>query len=419
MATSSTTIPVTCDPENRLARVAPADLQRFQGGLKTLSRPEYAKLRDSILKYGFFVPVFVWQGQILDGHQRLFVVEKEGWQIEGGVPVVEIQAKDKAEAAEKLLVISSTYGKVDPQGLYEFTEAHDIPLTDFEIPDLPDFNVDKYLAEFYKDEHPGDPDEVPEVPDDPVSQRGDLYVLGDHRLLCGDSTDAAAVAGLLAGGAVDMVLTDPPYGVSYVGKTKDALTIENDGLAEEDLAPLIAQVFDNAWNSCRPGAYWYATVPPGPSCVVFVNDWHGRGALRQILTWVKDSMVLGHSEYHYRHEFILFGWVPGERHKNKDRTRTSVWECERPKASREHPTMKPVELWERAVVDGSRPGETIYDPFVGSGTTIIAAENQGRKCYAMELDPEYVDVCVQRWEQYTGRKAERLTSEVAPDTEVA
>ena len=250
-------------------------------------------------------------------------------------------------------------------------------------------------------------DEVPEPPVDPITKPGDLWILGEHRLLCGDSTDAAQVGKLMGGGQADMVLSDPPYGVSYVGKTKDALKVENDELDEEDLTALVVAAFDNAEASCRAGAYWYATVSPGPLHILFADDWKRRGILRQIMVWAKDSMVLGHSEYHYQHEPILFGWIPGDRHKNSDRTRTTLWQYDRPKANREHPTMKPVALWAQAVTDGSRQGEIVYDPFLGSGTTLIAAEQLGRKCYGMEISPAYCDVIVKRWETLTGKKAER------------
>ena len=260
-------------------------------------------------------------------------------------------------------------------------------------------------AGLYVDDKEVVEDEVPEPPADPITKPGDLWILGEHRLLCGDSTKAEDVERLMAGAKADMVLSDPPYGVSYVGKTKDALKVENDELGEEDLTALVVAAFDNAEANCRAGAYWYATVPAGPLHILFADDWKRRGILRQIMVWAKDSMVLGHSEYHYQHEPILFGWIPGDRHKNSDRTRTTLWQYDRPKANREHPTMKPVALWAQAVNDGSRQGEIVYDPFLGSGTTLIAAEQLGRKCYGMEISPQYCDVIVKRWETLTGKKA--------------
>ncbi|WP_343241184.1 DNA modification methylase [Methanoculleus sp. UBA45] len=275
--------------------------------------------------------------------------------------------------------------------------------------ELTGFDTDA-LAEMYPPEKldVAEDDYEPPVEIETSIQRGDLFRLGRHRLLCGDSTSAEDVGRLMDGKRADLLLTDPPYGVSYVGKTKDALTIENDALTEEGLEELIRGAFSIAETNCRPGAYWYATAPPGPLHLLFADDWKARGILRQIMVWVKDSMVLGHSEYHYQHEPILFGWMPGERYKNPDRTRTTVWECPRPNASREHPTMKPVALWARAIQDGSREADLVFDPFLGSGTTLVACEQLGRTCYGMEISPQYCQVIIDRWERLTGQKAEKV-----------
>jgi site-specific DNA-methyltransferase (adenine-specific) len=275
--------------------------------------------------------------------------------------------------------------------------------------ELTGFDTDA-LAEMYPPEKldVAEDDYEPPVEIETSIQRGDLFRLGRHRLLCGDSTSAEDVGRLMDGKRADLLLTDPPYGVSYVGKTKDALTIENDALTEEGLEELIRGAFSIAETNCRPGAYWYATVPAGPLHLLFADDWKARGILRQIMVWVKDSMVLGHSEYHYQHEPILFGWMPGERYKNPDRTRTTVWECPRPNASREHPTMKPVALWARAIQDGSREADLVFDPFLGSGTTLVACEQLGRTCYGMEISPQYCQVIIDRWERLTGQKAEKV-----------
>jgi len=335
---------------------------------------------------------------LLDGHLR---VETMGDQI---LPVLVLDV-DEAEGDKVLATL-------DP--LAAMAEADAVKLdailreVDTGSPELQQMLAD--LADdagLYQDEAKEVvEDEIPERPVNPITNPGDLWILGEHRLLCGDSTDAAQVGKLMGGGQADMVLSDPPYGVSYVGKTKDALKVENDELDEEDLTALVVAAFDNAEASCRAGAYWYATVPAGPLHILFADDWKRRGILRQIMVWAKDSMVLGHSEYHYQHEPILFGWIPGDRHQNSDRTRTTLWQYDRPKANREHPTMKPVALWAQAVTDGSRQGEVVYDPFLGSGTTLIAAEQLGRKCYGMEISPQYCDVIVKRWEALTGKKAE-------------
>lgn len=237
---------------------------------------------------------------------------------------------------------------------------------------------------------------------------GQLWELGEHRLLCGDSSEIDDARRVIGGGLADMVITDPPYGVAYVGKTKDALKVENDDVDEETLAKMCKQWFDAADEVSRAGAYWVATVPPGPLHGVFFNDWKARGYLRQVMVWNKDSMVMGHSEYHYKHEPILFGWKPGERLKSSDRTKTTVWDFARPKASREHPTMKPVEMWAYAINNHTEKGNAVYEPFSGSGTTIIACEQLGRKARAIEISPNYVAVALQRWADATGKTPIKL-----------
>jgi len=265
-------------------------------------------------------------------------------------------------------------------------------------------------------ELPGEPpeeDELPPPPAEPITKHGDLILLGDHRLLCGDSTKEADVKRLMGGNKADVLVTDPPYGVNYTGGTKNKLTIKNDDGKNENFAPNIVAAFNNMFDvACRQGAYSYATVPAGPLHLIFANHWSERGVLRQIMVWVKDSLVLGHSEYHYRHEPILFGWIPGgQRHKNPDRTRDSVFEIPRPKRSEEHPTMKPIELFSCFISDSTKKNDIVVDPFGVSGTTLIASEQLSRKCYMMELDPGYCDVIVQRWESITGKKAVRPLSE--------
>lgn len=201
-----------------------------------------------------------------------------------------------------------------------------------------------------------------------------------------------------------MMFTDPPYGVEYVGKTKAAKTIQNDTAA--GLGDLLDGAFARAMEVTIAGAAWYVAAPPGPLHWEFARRLLDLKVFRQTLVWVKDSMVLGHSDYHYKHEPIFYGWKPGAGHREPpDRSQVSVWEISRPKRSEEHPTMKPVELVAKAIGNSSACGDIIFDPFLGSGTTLIAAEQLGRKCYGIEISPAYCDVIVQRWEYLTGKKA--------------
>lgn len=263
-----------------------------------------------------------------------------------------------------------------------------------------------------------DPDDVPEVPDEPTVQRGELYLLGDHRLLCGDATDQADVDRLLEGAAVDCLWTDPPYGVAYQTKLSteeavarhrrtDGLEVAND--QPDDIPALLAAAFGLA--RLKPGGAFYVASPSsGDVLPVFYAALIGAAMpVREQLIWVKDVFVMGRHDYHYRHEPILYGWKDGAAHVfHGGRDQDTVWEIPRPRRSQSHPTMKPVELITRSLDNSTRPGDVVYEPFAGSGSTIIAAEQTGRRCSAMEIDPRYAQVSIERWESFTGEAAERI-----------
>jgi DNA modification methylase len=245
-----------------------------------------------------------------------------------------------------------------------------------------------------------DPDDVPDRAP-AITQPGDVWVLGAHRLVCGDARSTDDVTRALDGAPADMVWTDPPYGVDYVGKTADALTLQND--TSEGLADFLHAAFTVARRACRPGAPWWVSGPPGPLTLVYAQALDRLDLYRQQIIWVKDVFVLGHGDYHYRHEPLFYGWVPGAAHQAPaDRTHDTVWEIPRPKRSEDHPTMKPVALVRRAIDNHTRRGALVLDPFAGSGTTAIAAELTGRRAALVELDPAYCDVIAKRVEQATG-----------------
>jgi DNA modification methylase len=242
-------------------------------------------------------------------------------------------------------------------------------------------------------------------------QRGDLWSVGSQRLLCGDATDAAAVGRLLAGERAHVLWTDPPYGVDYVGKTARAMTIAGDDPAE--LGDLLRRAFGAVGQVLAPGASVYVCHQSGPRSIEVLRAFTDQGwRLHQQLIWAKDSLVLGHTDYHYRHEPIAYGFAPGGGRRGRGgqgwyggHAEDSIFDIARPAASREHPTMKPVELVARCLRNSSRPGELVLDPFAGSGTTLVAAETQGRRGCGIELDRGYCDVIVARLEALTGLEA--------------
>lgn len=255
--------------------------------------------------------------------------------------------------------------------------------------------------------------DVAETPDGPESapprtKPGDIWTLGRHRLMCGDSTSVSDVQTLVGGVQVDLLLTDPPYGVAYVGKTADALSIENDAIGDDEpFTEFLHSALSSAMTVMRAGACFYIWYASGPRQACFL-DACGKAGLpvRQQLIWKKNSLVLGHSDYHYIHEPCLYGWKPGAAHAWKsDRSQTTVLEFPRPVASAEHPTMKPVEMFEYLIQNNTAVNDNVLDLFCGSGTTVLACEKTNRIAFAMELDPKFCDVIVSRWEKMTGLEA--------------
>lgn len=256
-----------------------------------------------------------------------------------------------------------------------------------------------------------DPDDVPGLAAEPHAKPGDVWRLGPHRLLVGDATDVAAMEALLADDRADCMWTDPPYGVDYVGKTKDSLTISNDGAG--DLPTLLAGAFAVATVALKPGSPVYVAHPPGPNSLVFADAIVKAGwSLRQQLIWDKGVMVLGHSDYHYRHEPIWMGYTDGGQGRRGrggegwygDHSQTSVFQVAKPPRSEQHPTMKPVDLVAAMLVNSCPKRGLVYDPFAGSGSTLIAAHTLDMCAAVVELDPRYADVICRRFQEHVGDK---------------
>ena len=276
---------------------------------------------------------------------------------------------------------------------------------DFDLSELPDFGI-----EALPDMEPVEPVEEDDVPDvseaAPRAKKGDIWQLGSHRLLCGDSTEPTSIAKLMAGETADLLLTDPPYNVEYVGKTKDALTIQNDHMGADAFLEFLTSAFSAANEFLRPGGAFYIWHADSEGYNFRTAAKNIGWQVRQCLIWNKNSFVIGRQDYQWKHEPCLYGWKDGAAHYFvDDRTQSTVIECDRPSRSKEHPTMKPVKLLALQIRNSSRMGEIVLDPFGGSGSTLIACEQLGRKARLVELDPKYCDVILDRWEKLTGGTA--------------
>lgn len=362
------------------------------------------KVAESIKRFGFGSPILARSnGEVIAGHTRLKAAEKLGLD---RVPVRYLDL-DPADA-HLLALADNKLGEIaewDETLLAEILkdlDPEDAALAGFGAEELEDL-----LSEL---EGPAafltDPDDAPEVPEEPITKTGNLWILGRHRLLCGDGTRAEDVERLMDGQKANMVFTDPPYNVDYVGKTKDALRIQNDSMSDADFFRFLLAAYECMLTHTELGGAIYVCHADSEGTNFRKALVEAGWLLKQCLIWVKSAFVMGRQDYHWQHEPILYGWVPGAAHKwHGDRKQSTVWNVDRPNRSEAHPTMKPVELVERALANSSGRGDKVLDLFGGSGTTLVACEKNGRSAYLMELDPHYCDVIIRRWEQFTGQSA--------------
>jgi DNA modification methylase len=383
-----------------------SELVPYVRNARTHSDEQVAQLAGSIKEFGWTNPILVDNdGGIIAGHGRLLAAQRLKMD---EVPTIQIGGLSEAQRralvlADNKLALNAGWDidllKVELSDLNE--QGFDIALTGFSVDE-----ISKLLAPAGTDGLT-DQDDTPEVPVNPVSKLGDVWVCGPHRVMCGSSLEQTAVDKLCAGQAVDMLLTDPPYNVSYTGKTKEALTIKNDKMEDEEFRAFLRDAFVTADVVMRPGAVFYIWHPQGRDSLWFRLACEDAGwNARQTLIWKKSSMVLGRSDYHQQHEPCLYGWKEGAGHFwASDRKQTTILEFDRPSRSKDHPTMKPVALFEYQLLNNTKGGDIVLDSFGGSGTTLLAAEKNGRVARLMELDPKYVDVIVQRWQEFTGKQA--------------
>lgn len=417
----------------QIEKVKIADLLEYKNNAKEHPQWQIEQIVEFIEKFGFNDPIAIDENNtIIEGHGRLYALQEMGAEEVECIRLSHLGENEKKAyilAHNKLTMNTEFDADLLAQ---ELGEIEGIDMSSF------GFLMDP-LIEVVEDDF--DDEAAIEQPE-PIAKLGDVYQLGEHFLMCGDSTDFIAVKKLCGEALMDLLVTDPPYNVAYEGKTEDALTIENDNMDDAKFREFLKAAFACADGVMRPGAAFY----------IWHADLEGfnfRGAcrdigwtVRQCLIWNKNQMVLGRQDYQWKHEPCLYGWKDGAAHyfvddrnlltvleeeselkkmskaelinyilEIQEQTATTVINEVKPSRNGLHPTMKPLRLIERLVRNSSKKGENVLDLFNGSGSTLMVCEQLGRRYYGMELDPRYVDATIERWEEFTGKKAVKIFSD--------
>jgi DNA modification methylase len=391
-------------PEQQIEQIAIDKLVPYARNSRTHSPEQVAQIAGSIREFGFTNPVLIdADNGIIAGHGRVMAAQKLGMD---KVPCIRLA--HLTETQRRAYIIADNK--------LALNAGWDEEMLALELGELAELDFDMDLIGFSEDELAGlmaettegetDPDEVPEPPVDPVTVLGDVWVMGKHRLLCGDSTSIDDLRKLCGEQDVDMWLTDPPYNVAYEGGTEEKLTIQNDSMTDDNFRQFLVDAYTAADAVMKQGAVFYIWHADSEG-YNFRGAAHDAGwKVRQCLIWKKSSLVLGRQDYQWQHEPCLYGWKDGAGHLwAADRKQTTILEFNKPSRNGEHPTMKPVSLFEYQMLNNTKGGDLVLDSFGGSGTTMIAAEKNGRVARLMELDPKYCDVIVNRWQDFAGKQA--------------
>ena len=415
-------------------------LKAYKKNAKIHTEEQIEQIKKSIQEFGMNDPIAVWKdNEIIEGHGRLLACQELG---EKKVPIIKLDNLTDEQRRAYMLVHNQL----------TMNTGFDLDILQQELDGITSIDMDEfgfnYDIETTRLEVEEDDYEV-ELPPKPKSKLGEIYKLGEHTLMCGDSTSEIDVDRLMQGAAADLVVTDPPYNVNYgdkaemlneyLGGNRHTDSIENDAMGSEQFTDFLDSAFKNMAEHLKEGGafyVWHASITVREFMEALERN---NLTSRQQIIWVKNALVLGRQDYQRRHEPCLYGWKDGAGHYFiNDRTLTTVIEQEidleamkkedmkklleqilndtkqtiiyenKPMRNAEHPTMKPVKLIGKMIENSSKPGETVLDLFGGSGSTLIAAEQLKRRCYMMEYDPKYVDVIIDRWEEFTGKKAEKL-----------
>ena len=401
----------------------------YKGNAKLHPREQIEQIKESIDKFGMDDPIGVWQNEIVEGHGRLIACQELGYT---EIPIIRLDHLTDEERRAYTLA----HNKLTMNSDFDIDILND-ELMKFETIDMGVFGFD--ISQNLDDLDDLIEDEPPEAPEEPKSKPGDIYKLGNHRLMCGDSTKREDVEKLMDGELADLVVTDPPYNVAI--ENSQGMKIQNDNMGDNQFLEFLTEAFGNMNASLKKGGAFYVWFASREhinfETALKENDLE----VRQELIWNKSSLVLSRQDYQWKHEPCLYGWKDGEAHYFiDDRKQTTVIEDKKPdikKMKKEemrelleeifsdkisstvmnedkpfvndlHPTMKPIKLLARQIKNRSKMGEKVLDLFGGSGSTLITCEQLNRKCYMMEYDPVYVDVIIERWEAFTGKQAVKI-----------
>ncbi len=368
--------------------------------------PAYEKIRRSLHEFGYVDPV-IWNevtGNIVGGHQRYKVLVAEG-ATEIDCVVVHIENKQEEKALN--IALNKAVGEWEPVALADLLSdlkisGYDLDITGFDAAEVDDLFSQVHDKDVHDDDCDIDPEQI-----EPFVQFGDIWMLGKHRMMCGDATSEEDVVRLMDGDSANLVVTDPPYNVAY--ESADGKKIQNDSMADGQFYEFLLAAFRNMT----------AHMAEGGSAYIFHADTEGlnfRRAFKEagfhisgVCIWVKNSLVLGRSPYQWQHEPVLFGWLPNGKHRwFSDRKQSTVWNFDKPRRSKEHPTMKPIPLLAYPIKNSSAPNGIVLDLFGGSGSTLMACEQTDRICLTMELDPKYATAIVMRFSNEYGAENIRL-----------
>ena len=413
------------------------DLKPYANNAKIHTPEQVAQIKESILTFGFNDPIAIDEnGTVIEGHGRLLALQELGWTEVDCIPLEGLTEEQKRAYihVHNQLTLNTGFDLEILEQELRSIEGIDMGAFGFDL----DFEID---GNFDFDDGENAEAELVDTAakKPPRAKRGELWQLGRHRLMVGDSTSESDVERLTGGAEMDLCVTDPPYNVAYVGKTADALTIENDDMDESQFYEFLRDFYIQMMNALKPGGCYYIFHADSAGLTFRAALQEAGGPVKQNLIWVKNSMVLGRQDYQWKHEPILYGWKEGAAHYFvNDRCQTTVFENvsdpesmtreelvklathlllerehyrssvihhDRPTRSDLHPTMKPVALCAKLIQNSSKRGDNIVDFFGGSGSTLMACEETGRNCFTMELDPSYADVIISRWEDATGERA--------------